>query len=529
MKKNLLGISLITMAGLYGILAGVLILVFIITGQPIIWGVVIGIVVLIIQFLLAPFFTDLSMRWFYRASRDYEFPEYLNNFISEQANKHKMKYPKMYYIDDGAPNAFTYGRTKNDARIVLTRGILELLTEEEVKAVVSHEMGHAVHYDMLFMTVAQLVPLVLYGVYVMFADRRSSSDNDDNKLALVGYLAYILYIISQYIILWLSRTREYFADSFAIEETKNPNALASALVKIGYGLIANTSDTKNNMSASKPNALGIFNINQAKSLVVDTAGKAEVSKDRIKNAMKWEKWNTWAKYYELHSTHPLISKRLEAISERSKEFNQETFIEFDLAKEESYFGYFLFEVLVKFLPSIAIFITIIILIAMQAVNATVIALGAIVALGLMFLGFSLAHKNKGRRERTVADLLGEVKVSAVTSIPVVVKGSVIGKGNPGYVFSEDFVLKDETGIIYLDYNQPLFILNKIFALFRSQNYIDKEITVTGWYRRSPVPYIEIYKMEIDGKTKRIFTYPLARILYALGFIGLLIFLITTLV
>ena len=43
-----------------------------------------------------------------------------------------MKYPKIGYIDDGAPNAFTYGRTKNDARIVLTRGIFELLTEEEV-------------------------------------------------------------------------------------------------------------------------------------------------------------------------------------------------------------------------------------------------------------------------------------------------------------------------------------------------------------------------------------------------------------
>lgn len=529
MKKNLLGISLITMVGLYGVLAGVLILVFIITGQPIIWGIVIGIVVLVLQFLLAPFFTDLSMRWFYKASKDHEFPEYLKNFISEQSKKHNMKYPKMYYIDDGAPNAFTYGRTKNDARIVLTRGILELLTEEEVKTVVSHEMGHAVHYDMLFMTVAQLVPLVLYGIYVMFAETNSNSDSDDNKLALVGYLAYVLYIVSQYIILWLSRTREYFADSFAIEETRNPNALASALVKIGYGLIANTNTTKNNISASKPNALGIFNINQAKSLVVDTAGKAEVSKDQIKNAMKWEKWNTWAKYYELHSTHPLISKRLEAISARSKEFNQEPFIEFDLNKDQTYFGYFLFEVLIKFLPTIAIFTTIIILIAMQEVNTSVIAVGGLVTLVLMYWGFSLAHKNKGRRESTVADLLGEVKVSAVTSIPVIVKGNVIGKGNPGYIFSEDFVLKDETGIIYLDYNQPLFILNKIFALFRSKNYLEKEIVVTGWYRRSPVPYIEIYKMEVDGKTKKIFTYPLSIIMYVLGFVGLLIFLITTLV
>ena len=148
-----------------------------------------------------------------------------------------MKRPRLGFIDDGAPNAFTYGRTKNDARIVITRGILELLTEEEVKAVVGHELGHVVHYDMLFMTAAQLVPLILYFIYqVCLENDNSSRDNDNNPKALIGLIAYILYIITQYIVLWLSRTREYSADAFSVEETKNPNSLAQALVKIGFGL-----------------------------------------------------------------------------------------------------------------------------------------------------------------------------------------------------------------------------------------------------------------------------------------------------
>ena len=109
-----------------------------------------------------------------------------------------MKYPRIGYINDGAPNAFTYGHTKNDARIVLTRGTFELLSEDEVKAVVGHELGHAVHYDMALMTIAQLVPLVLYAVYEMFAEHVDTSDDDDNsKLAAIGYVAYILYIISE--------------------------------------------------------------------------------------------------------------------------------------------------------------------------------------------------------------------------------------------------------------------------------------------------------------------------------------------
>ena len=107
------------------------------------------------------------MRWFYKARFDHEFPDYLDKFIDEICQKYKMKRPKIGFIDDGSPKAFTYGHTKNDATIILTRGIFELLSKDEVLAVVAHELGHATHYDMLFMTVAQLVPLVLYGIYEM--------------------------------------------------------------------------------------------------------------------------------------------------------------------------------------------------------------------------------------------------------------------------------------------------------------------------------------------------------------------------
>ena len=95
--------------------------------------------------------------------------------------------------------------------------------------------------------------------------------------------------------------------------------------------------------------------NTSKTLIACSSAdgmSTNVSKTAIKNAMKWEKWNYWAKWYEINSTHPLISKRLEAISNRSKEFGEETYIVFDLQKEESYLDDFLIEVLLKFLPYI---------------------------------------------------------------------------------------------------------------------------------------------------------------------------------
>ena len=523
MKKNLLGISLLTISGLYFLLAAVIILITLITGQPVIIGIVISAIILVIQFLISPFMTDLSMKWFYKAKFKYEVPEYLKSFIEEICKENKMKYPRIGYIDDGAPNAFTYGHTKNDARVVLTRGIFELLSEEEVKAVVAHELGHASHYDMLFMTVAQLVPLVLYGIYEVCL--RSDKDNNSNNnggsyAAIIGIIAYVLYIISNYIVLWLSRTREYYADSFSIEVTKNPNALASALVKVGYGL--STAETNAKHSAAKSNALGIFDSKSSKALAVTSMEEnGSISKDHIKQAMKWEKWNIWAKWYELNSTHPLISKRLLAISERSKEYNQDPYIVFDLKKEESYVDDFLIEVLISFLPTLSIIVGIILCIIgyLYVWNmGLIIGTTLVVALLFSFIKFFKRYSKKEMKETTVRDLLGEVKVSHITSIPCSIEGKIIGRGNPGCIFNEDFVIKDKTGIMFLDYNQPLFIINKIFALFKSQEYFDKEIKITGWYRRSPVPYIELKTMEIDGKIKKVYTYALGLSLRIVGII-----------
>ncbi len=126
--------------------------------------------------------------------------------------------------------------------------------------------------------------------------------------------------------------------------------------------------------------------------------------------------------------------------------------------------------------------------------------------------FSRSHKNRNYKNTTVADLLSEVKVSGVTSIPCIIKGEIIGRGNPGYIFSEDFVIKDETGIIFLDYNQPLSLINKLFALLKSKKYINKQVEIKGWYKRSPIPYIEIHSIYIDGKTKRCHTYAVTKAL-----------------
>ena len=505
MKKGILGISVLTLSVLYGLLAAIIILVFLLTGGDVLYGIGISLVVLLIEFLISPWLTDLSMKWFYKAQFGETIPDYLKEFIENECKLHDVKYPQIAIIHDGAPNAFTYGRTKKDARLVLTDGIFNLLNEQEVITVVGHELGHIVHYDMIFMTAAQAVPLILYGIYQMTTSN-DRSDNDNDKLAAVGYIAYILYLLSEYIILYLSRTREYYADAFSVEETKNPNALAEALVKIGFGLGTSPNAKKTS------NALGIFDVKTSKSMIVSCIDNGKVSKDKIKNAMKWEMWNPWAKWFELNSTHPMISKRLLEISKYSEKYNQEPYVVFDLQKPESYVDDFFGELLLTILPTVVFVIAVFAFIC-SSFNRWVFLIGGFSTLLLAYIRFNRVYNNKNYKETTVSELLGEVKVSNITSIPCTLKGKIIGRGNPGCIFNEDFVIQDETGIIFLDYNQPIMIVNKLFALFKSKEYFDKEVKVTGWYRRSPVPYVEIKSMIVDGKEKKVWTYSLNKAVY----------------
>lgn len=232
----------------------------------------------------------------------------------------------------------------------------------------------------------------------------------------------------------------------------------------------------------------------------------------IKNAMKWEMWNPWAFIYQLNSTHPLISRRLLEISKSSKEYNQEPYIIFDLQKEESYVDDFLVEILINVLPFLSLIIALIISIILSMcfkLNSFILwGLSIIIVLFCFDVRLKRRYKNKDYKETNIKELLGEVKVSEITSIPCTIEGKIIGRGNPGCIFNEDFIIKDETGIIFLDYKQPLKLQDKIFALFKAPEYFNKSAKITGWYRRSPVPYIEINTIEVDGKVKRLCSYPL---------------------
>jgi len=507
---------------LYGLLGALLIALVEFAGlspEAAVWT---GIIIVAFQFLLGPFLMDASLGWFYQCQwvSPKALPAHLRAFVEAVAGKRGIPFPRFGIINDGAPNAFTYGHTPSNARIVLTRGMFELLDEREVEAVVAHEIGHAVHWDMLVMTMAYLVPLVAYYVYrTLIRIRVRGRDKSAAPRLAIALTSYLVYIVSEYLVLWLSRTREYWADRFAGEATGDPNTLARALVKIGYGLAGRKQDeaeprhqegtTSRQSSLEAVGALGIFDAKSARSLAIASGRGAGIAApalelDTLKGAMRWDLWNPWAKFYELNSTHPLIAHRLDHLGRQAAGMGQEPYLVFDLKKPECYWDEFLVDLLVMFLP---VLLAGGVLAAAAATGEAKLLPFALSALGVgMLLKTLFAYRGGTYPETSIAGLLKNVKVSAVRGIPCTLRGTVIGRGVPGLIWSEDFVIQDQTGIVFLDYRQPFRIFELLFGLLRRQDLSGQQVAAVGWYRRAPVPYVELKAIATHDSTHRCYVY-----------------------
>ena len=170
----------------------------------------------------------------------------LINVVQEMSIAAGTPMPKVYIIDDTAPNAFATGRDPQHASVAVTTGLLQKLDREELQGVLGHELSHVRNFDIRF----ALLVAVLVGSIALLADfflrftfwgggRRSSRDSGGGGgglAAIVFVFAIILAIIAPIVAalvqLAVSRQREYLADASSVELTRNPHGLEGALAKI---------------------------------------------------------------------------------------------------------------------------------------------------------------------------------------------------------------------------------------------------------------------------------------------------------
>ncbi len=140
--------------------------------------------------------------------------------------------PKIAVADTDVPNAFAMGRSQKSATVCCTTGIMRVLSPSELEGVLGHELSHVKHRDVLIMTIASFFASVA-AMMMQFGFFFGGGDDDDSPAFLVVLLAsFVVYVVSFFLMLALSRYREFAADRGAALITGRPSALASALVKI---------------------------------------------------------------------------------------------------------------------------------------------------------------------------------------------------------------------------------------------------------------------------------------------------------
>lgn len=164
------------------------------------------------------------------------------NIVSQLAMMQQLPEPEVYVIEDDQPNAFAAGLKPENAKVAVTTGLLNRLNRAEIEGVIAHEIAHIQNYDSrLKVTTFALGGLLLLIGHIMIRQRwfrggRGSNSSRGAAVLVSVILGFVIAIfgriISQLIQLWVSRNREYLADTTAAEITRNPQALASALEKI---------------------------------------------------------------------------------------------------------------------------------------------------------------------------------------------------------------------------------------------------------------------------------------------------------
>jgi len=227
---------------LLGLLAGLLMSVgWLVGGYQ---GLTIGFAFAIIMNFGTYFFSDRIVLFMYRAkeAKKSEYPE-LYKMVAEISKMADIPMPKVYIVPTETPNAFATGRNPKHAVVACTNGIMNLLSKEELKGVIAHEISHVKNRDILIQTIAATIAAVISYVAMMarfaaiFGGGRDDRDGGGALEFLL--LAIVTPLIAMLLQLAISRSREYLADETGARTIHNPNALASALAKLEEGVKRN--------------------------------------------------------------------------------------------------------------------------------------------------------------------------------------------------------------------------------------------------------------------------------------------------
>ncbi|MEM2105244.1 MAG: zinc metalloprotease HtpX [Candidatus Bathyarchaeia archaeon] len=310
-----MGTSIFLVAFIFAVFLSAIMVIF---SFPLEWALFGTILFILFQYLIGPAVVESSTRLRYLEHGE---NPWLESTVKELADKSGIPMPRLAIVPDDTPNAFVFGRTAKSATLAVHDGLLKKLNKDEIKGVIGHELGHIKHKDYVVMTVLSALPLLAYliarGTWEVATPAGSSRKKEEGSIRAaffaVALISYIVYIVSLFCVMRLSRLREHYADAYSAYVTGSPRSLQSALAKITYGL---------SLSPKPPSGTRAFYIGdpamakQEVQMIMEKKQEYDLDKDGVLDereleiAMEKEAKSAWVKINTWFATHPPTFKRI---------------------------------------------------------------------------------------------------------------------------------------------------------------------------------------------------------------------------
>lgn len=270
----------------------------------------------IVQWLISPYIIDALYRT--RELPESENPK-LHEIIENLSEKSKIKKPKLMLAQIPIPNAFAYGSPVAGNRVAVTSGLLKTLDADEVEAVIGHELGHLKHRDVQLMMFVSLLPALLYYIgysFLLSSMYRGQREQNSGSGAVLGFGFMIFSWILNMFILYLSRLREYYADSHSVQIVDNgARKLSEGLAKIVNATKNMRRTRKDTQQLNAFKALFIADPDRAETDAVEVSAMTHEGDQKLVQEILSKEVTVLDKIMELFSTHPNIVKRLRALQQ----------------------------------------------------------------------------------------------------------------------------------------------------------------------------------------------------------------------
>jgi heat shock protein HtpX len=304
----------LVMTLLFGIIYGLLVVVASMfnMGGTLYFYAILASVMMFIQYMIGPKMVEWSMHVKY--VNEAQAPA-LHKMVSELARDAKIPKPRIGIAATNLPNAFAFGRWASDGRVCVTEGIMNLLSEKELRAVLAHEISHLKHRDVVIITMMSVIPMICWHIAWSFM---FSGGRDRGNQVLIGIAAMVVYFISNLLVLYVSRIREYYADEGAVKLGNAPHHLASALYKLVYGSARFPKDSLKQVEgmkaffASDPSRAS-YEIKELSQLDLDRSGTIDQNELMALRTIPI-KVSGVDKFMEMFSTHPNMLRRIQRLS-----------------------------------------------------------------------------------------------------------------------------------------------------------------------------------------------------------------------